>query len=113
MLALKEGRKRSMGISRRALLITPALAAGAGACPRRATAQAAQFTYEFANNLPVSHPLNVRAQEAADRIKAETGGKFEMRIFPNNQLGGDTDVLGQVRSGAVEFFTLSPLILST
>jgi tripartite ATP-independent transporter DctP family solute receptor len=57
--------------------------------------------------------MNARAQEAAERIKTETGGKFELKIFANNQLGGDTDVLNQLRSGAVEFFTLSPLILST
>ena len=57
--------------------------------------------------------MNVRAQEAAERIKQETAGKFELQIFPNNQLGSDTDVLSQLRSGGVEFFTLSPLILST
>jgi tripartite ATP-independent transporter DctP family solute receptor len=34
-------------------------------------------------------------------------------MFPNNQLGSDTDMLSQLRSGAIEFFTLSPLILST
>src|SRR5215217_6327821 len=79
----------------------------------RAQAQAAEFTYKYANNTPATHPMNVRAQEAAERIKTETGGKFELKIFPNNQLGGDTDVLNQLRSGAVEFFTLSPLILST
>jgi tripartite ATP-independent transporter DctP family solute receptor len=79
----------------------------------RAHAQTADFTYKYANNLPVTHPLNVRAQEAAERIKKDTGGKFELQIFPNNQLGSDTDVLSQLRSGGVEFFTLSPLILST
>ena len=35
------------------------------------------------------------------------------RSFPSNQLGSDTDTLSQVRSGGVEFFTLSGLILST
>jgi tripartite ATP-independent transporter DctP family solute receptor len=34
-------------------------------------------------------------------------------VFPNNQLGSDTDMLSQLRSGALEFFTLSGLILST
>ena len=34
-------------------------------------------------------------------------------MFPNNQLGSDTDMLSQLRSGAIEFFTLSGLILST
>jgi tripartite ATP-independent transporter DctP family solute receptor len=78
-----------------------------------ARAQTADFSYKYANNLPAAHPMNVRAQEAAERIKKETAGKFELQIFPNNQLGSDTDVLSQLRSGGVEFFTLSPLILST
>ena len=76
-------------------------------------ARAAEFTYKFANNLQLSHPVNKRAQEAADKIKEETKGRFELQIFPSSQLGSDTDVLGQVRNGAVDFFTLSGLILST
>ena len=34
-------------------------------------------------------------------------------MFPSSQLGSDTDTLSQLRAGAVEFFTLSGLILST
>src|SRR5450830_2098730 len=74
---------------------------------------AAEFTYKYANNLPVAHPMNVRAQQVADTIKTETNGRFELQIFPNNQLGSDTDMLSQLRSGAIEFFTMSGLILST
>jgi len=55
----------------------------------------------------------VRAREMAEAIKAETGGKVEIQIFPSNQLGSDTDMLSQLRSGGIEFFTLSGLILST
>ncbi len=77
------------------------------------TARAAQFTYKYANNLPLAHPMNKRAAEAAAKIKDETGGRFELKIFPSSQLGSDTDTLDQVRSGAVDFFTLSGLILST
>ena len=76
-------------------------------------ARAAEFTYKYANNLPLSHPLNVRAQEAADRIKRESKGRLEINIFPNNQLGGDTDMLAQVRNGGVEFFTPSALVIAT
>ncbi|QCI66798.1 TRAP transporter substrate-binding protein [Phreatobacter stygius] len=76
-------------------------------------ARAAEFTYKYANNLPLSHPLNIRAQEAAAKIKEETSGRFELQIYPSSQLGSDTDTLGQIRSGAVDFFTLSGLILST
>jgi len=49
----------------------------------------------------------------ADAIKAETNGRVEIQIFPSNQLGSDTDMLSQLRSGGIEFFTLSGLILST
>ena len=47
------------------------------------------------------------------RSKTQTGGRFELQIFPSSQLGSDTDTLSQIRSGGVEFFTLSGLILST
>ncbi|MCB5176471.1 TRAP transporter substrate-binding protein [Microvirga lenta] len=100
-----------MIISRRTMLQGAASVAVAGSFGARA--QAAEYTYKYANNLPVTHPMNLRAKEAADKIKQETGGRVEIQIFPNNQLGSDTDMLSQVRSGGVEFFTLSPLILST
>jgi tripartite ATP-independent transporter DctP family solute receptor len=59
------------------------------------------------------HPLNVRAKEAADAILKASDGRVDIQVFPNNQLGSDTDMLSQVRSGAIDFFTLSGLILST
>lgn len=101
-----------MSVNRRTLML------GAAALPlvstiRYAGAQTPEFSYKYANNLPLTHPMNVRAQEAVDKIREETGGRVAIQIFPNNQLGADTDMLSQVRSGGVEFFTLSPLILST
>ncbi|MGY3459004.1 tripartite ATP-independent transporter DctP family solute receptor [Bradyrhizobium sp. LM3.4] len=104
-----------MSFSRRTLLKASAATAvlgGIGA-PHVARAQSAEFTFKYANNLPDTHPMNVRAKEMAAAIKAETKGKFDLQIFPNNQLGSDTDMLSQIRSGGVEFFTLSGLILST
>ncbi len=78
-----------------------------------AFAQKAEFSYKYANNLPVTHPMNVRAKEMADAIRTETKGRVDIQVFPNNQLGSDTDMLSQLRSGGIEFFTLSGLILST
>ena len=90
-----------------------ALAATGLALAPSAFAQSAEFKLKFANNLPVTHPLNVRAREAADAIHKETAGRVEIQIFPSNQLGSDTDMLSQVRSGAIDFMTISGLILST
>ena len=104
-----------MRTSRRRLLASGAsvVLAGALAAPRVARAQQAQWSYKYANNLPDTHPMNVRAREMAAAIKKETNGRFDLQIFPSSQLGSDTDTLNQIRSGGVEFFTLSGLILST
>ena len=101
----------NQGTSRRAVLAGAAATSGIFAIGRARAA--ADFTYKFATNVPATHPLNLRLQEAFDRIGKETNGALVIQLFPNNQLGADTDVLSQLRSGAVEFFTLSGVILST
>jgi tripartite ATP-independent transporter DctP family solute receptor len=99
-------------LSRRAALLAP-IAALPLVAIRTRPAGAAEFSYKLANNLPAAHPLNVRAGDAAARILKATDGRVETRLFPSSQLGSDTDTLSQLRSGAVELFTLSGLILST
>ena len=93
--------------------IVAAGSAALGAAPLVARAQGAEFVYKYANNLPDTHPMNARAREMAAAIKQETNGRVEIQVFPSSQLGSDTDTLSQLRSGGVEFFTLSGLILST
>ena len=59
-----------MSFSRRTLLKASAATAvlgGLGA-PHVARAQSAEFTYKYANNLPDTHPMNVRAKEMAAAI---------------------------------------------
>src|SRR5258707_485271 len=94
-------------LSRRAIL-AGAVAAGASVVSRRA--QAAEFNLKYGNDLPATHPINKRATEACDAIRATTNGRVDIQIFPNSQLGGSTDMLSQVRSGALDIFTVgSPL----
>ncbi|MBS7543952.1 TRAP transporter substrate-binding protein [Ancylobacter oerskovii] len=92
------------------LLLVPAAGFAAG-LPR--PARAAEITLKFGNNLPASHPLNIRAAEAAERIARETDGRVKVDIFPNNQLGGDTDMLSQVRSGGIDIFNAGTLVIAT
>ena len=102
-----------MSLSRRHLLAGAAALGGAVGAPFVARAQTAEFTYKYANNLPAAHPMNMRAREMAEAIKKDTNGRLDLQVFPSSQLGSDTDTLSQLRSGGVEFFTLSGLILST
>ena len=101
----------------RALAAGPAIGAvgalGTLGFPAIVKAAAPEFVMKYGNNLPVTHPLNVRSQEAANKILEQTKGRVAINIFPNNQLGGDTDMLSQVRSGGIEMFTPSALVVST
>jgi tripartite ATP-independent transporter DctP family solute receptor len=99
-------------LSRRILLGTTAAALPLPGL-LRARGDAPEFEMKMGNDNPMSHPNTIRMQEAADRILKETNGRVKISVFPNNQLGGDTDMLSQLRSGALEFMTLSGLILST
>jgi len=97
-------------ISRRRLLRTGTAAAAVGILARRG--DAAEFSWRYANNNVVQHPMNVRLREAVERIREQSSGRMDIQIFPNSQLGGDTDMLSQLRTGAIQLFNLSGLILS-
>lgn len=99
--------------TRRTVLRTLAAAPAASFIAMPHIARAAEIELKYGNNLPLSHPLNIRAQEAAERVAKETNGRVEIKIFPNNQLGGDTDMLSQVRNGGITFFTPSALVIAT
>ena len=75
-------------------------------------AWAAEFTYKLATGQSVGQPINTRLSEAADRIREATGGRLEIRVFPANQLGSDTDLISQTRSGAVELLNIAGSVLS-
>ena len=102
-----------MNTTRRTILRSAAAASALALPVTGAFAQKAEFTFKYANNLPIAHPMNVRAKEMAEALLAETKGRVEIQIFPAGQLGSDTDMLSQLRAGGVDFFTLSGLILST
>jgi tripartite ATP-independent transporter DctP family solute receptor len=100
-------------LSRRSFTAMAGLATIGAAVPLR-YARAAEVSFKLGTNVPESHPLNVYARKAAEEITQQTDGKFELKIFANNQLGGDADMFSQLRSGALECFTLSGVnVLST
>ena len=100
-----------MPITRRGL----ALGAAALATPALLSrpADAAEFNWKFATNIPPTHPSNAQAQQAIDRIREQSGGRMKLTLFPNNQLGGDTDMFSQLRAGAIHLFPISGLIVQT
>src|SRR6201999_733220 len=104
-----------MLLSRRSLLKSVALSAVAGGGLLKAPAVLAQapVKLKFGNDLPATHTVNIRLKEAVEAIAAETKGALEINVFPNNQLGSDTDMMTQLRSGALELATMPSTVLST
>lgn len=97
-------------VNRRRFLGVTTGAAGAGALGFRfsiGTARAAEFTFKVGTDVPEAHPLNVYLHQASDAIKKETGGRVQLDIYANNQLGGDPAMFSQLRNGALECFLLS------
>ncbi|MFL9926695.1 TRAP transporter substrate-binding protein [Herbaspirillum lusitanum] len=95
-------------ITRRRIL----MAAGAGAIttiagPGIRNAYAAEFTLKTGNNSAESHPQTVYMRKAAAGIAKDSNGRVELQVFPNSQLGGDPAMLSQLRTGALDFFTIS------
>lgn len=96
-------------LSRRSI---PAVLAGA-AVAVSSRAQAAEFNYRFGLQLPDAHPIAKRLQEACSKISKQSDGRLQIRVFPNGQLGADMDMMSQVRSGALQGFSLSPIVVSS
>ncbi len=75
-------------------------------------AQAAAFVFKLGHDQPVDHPHHRRSVEAADNIAKDSGGRLVVHVFPNSQLGGDTQMLSQLRSGALELLQIGGNILA-
>ncbi len=98
---------------KRRKILTALAAAPLATVPFIRPARAAEFVFKVAHPLAATHPTNIRLKEAADAIAKDSDGRIELRLFPNNQLGGEVDLLNQVRSGAVEMYVIGGLVVSS
>jgi tripartite ATP-independent transporter DctP family solute receptor len=95
----------SMKLSRRRLL-AGATAGVAAPAILHWPANAAEFTYKCGGSLPDGHPMAIRAREAMQLIKEESGGRLDITLYTNSVLGGDTAMISQTIAGALEMYTL-------
>jgi tripartite ATP-independent transporter DctP family solute receptor len=99
-------------LTRRSILKSSVgVAAGVAIGGRVGTAHAADFKLKWGHPMPLQHPVNLRAMEAVERIQQQTGGRVEIQLFPDNQLGGDSDMTTQVRNGAIHLYTAAGVVI--
>src|SRR5471030_1872223 len=101
-----------MKITRRRLLGVTSAAWASSILARPASA-AAEFEFKLGVNTPDTHPLTLRLIEAARAIGAQSSGRLNVTVFPNSQLGGDPEMLSQLRAGGIELLAAPSLTLST
>lgn len=83
------------------------------AAPWVARAAGPDHRLKFGNIVSGDHPLNTSMARVRDRIARETDGKVLIELYPKNQLGSDADMLSQLRSGALELFAQTGVLMST
>jgi tripartite ATP-independent transporter DctP family solute receptor len=65
-----------------------------------APAIAADYTLSVNTALATTDPLYKGLESFAANVASASGGRIEVKLFPNSQLGPDEDVLEQARAGA-------------
>ncbi|MFS2139359.1 TRAP transporter substrate-binding protein [Duganella sp. Dugasp56] len=108
------GQARRQSLKKMAGLVAAA-GAVSGLLPRLASARTAppEFSYKCGIALAASHPTTMGLQAACAAILRESQGRLSIEVFPNSQLGSDTDMISQVRSGAIDFVSTAGLIWGT
>lgn len=56
----------------------------------------------FAHSAPAAHGWNLWAENFKKAMEAKTGGKVQVQIFPNAQMGNERDTAQAVRIGSIE-----------
>ncbi|MGH7106131.1 MAG: TRAP transporter substrate-binding protein [Acetobacteraceae bacterium] len=99
-------------ISRKQFLIGAGAAAGAAILAPRISRAARPSVIKLGVDLPLDHPTTKHMTAAAAQIKSESKGAVEVQVFPSGQLGNDSHMLSDVRSGAIQMMGIGDNILA-
>ena len=92
-----------MALTRRSLVARSAVACSAAAVARY-NAGAAEFEPKYATDAPADNIMPLRVADAIGKIKQDTNGRVDIKLFAGGALGNTTSLFTQVRAGAVEFY---------
>jgi tripartite ATP-independent transporter DctP family solute receptor len=83
------------------------------ACGKNGESNGKVKTLKLAHNLNEQHSVHVALSEFAKLVEEKTNGEVKVQIFPNGQLGGESEVLEQLQVGAVAMTKVSAAALTT
>ena len=78
-----------------------------------AQAQVGEHTFRISIAGAAGHPSVMGAEKWAELVKQKSGGKMQVKVFPNGVLGGDVQALSAVQGGTIDFTAMNSGILQT
>lgn len=72
-----------------------------------------EVTLKLPHNLNEQHPVHLALTEFARLVEEKTDSSVKIQIFPNGQLGSETEVLEQLQAGGVDMTKVSAAALTT
>lgn len=67
----------------------------------RARPQGGQIVLKLGHGLDQNHPVHAAMVYMAQRLREKSAGTVELQIFPNGQLGSETECIEQLQRGAL------------
>lgn len=96
------------------MMIKTLVAAAALATFGMASAQdIKERTIKFATQNPKGHPIVTGMEKFAEVVKAKSGGKIKVNIFPGGVLGGDAPNVSALQGGTLEMVSMNSGILAS
>lgn len=68
---------------------------------------------KVAHALPTTHPVHAGILHFAERLAVHSGGRFQIDVFPNGQLGSESQTLEQMQSGTLDMAKVGGAPLSS
>jgi tripartite ATP-independent transporter DctP family solute receptor len=98
---------------KRLVLKTISAAIALAAISAVGSANAQDRTIKFTTANPEGHPLVMGMHKFADIVKAKSGGKIKVNLFPGGVLGGDGPVVSALQGGTIEMASMNSGILAS
>ena len=90
-------------ISRREFIARAAVLSAGASLPSVLRAQTT--TIRWGESLAANHPQVLMAERIAKEVKEKTGGRIDIQVFPNSQLGSGKEMIEMVSAGALQLTT--------
>lgn len=68
-------------------------------------------TLRLAHGLPVGHPVHKAMEKFGEVLDKKSNGKFKIKIYPSNQLGGERECLELLQIGSLDITKVSAATL--